>query len=118
MCGLELVWRDSFGSGSGSCRGTLPNILLEELFFSKKQRSRNVLEEPLERSRAKHPLNNELPEQLVRAWIRRTPHEPGGMHFDFSLRRLSMHARYEMREDEVVAEKLTGHTLDDQELYF
>jgi hypothetical protein len=55
------------GSGSSSSRGALPNVFLEELFFSKKNKVRAVLEKPqiivsqkkklwlLRRSRAKHP---------------------------------------------------------------
>ena len=50
-------------------------------FLVKSREVGTVLEEPLERSRAKHPLNNESLEQLVCAWIRRTPHESGGIHF-------------------------------------
>ena len=68
VCLAELL----SGSGSGSSRWVLSNVFLEEPFFSKKQRSRShfggatncgssktaltPLEEPLRRSRAKHPL--------------------------------------------------------------
>jgi hypothetical protein len=51
-----------FGFGSSSSREVMPNVLLEEQFFSKKQRSQSRFggamnqEEPLRRSHAKQPL--------------------------------------------------------------
>jgi hypothetical protein len=63
-------------SGSGSSRGALPNVFLDESFSIKSRGARAVLEksqimalfktalapleEPLSRSRAKHPLKGHL----------------------------------------------------------
>jgi hypothetical protein len=71
--------------GSGSCRGALPNVSLEEPFFSKKQRSRSCfgwvtncgsskmalasVEEPLKRSCVKYPLTLLRYRKLELPWM-------------------------------------------------